>query len=294
MKMNLSVIFSGALSNHQNLIKQFRGVPGVKPERFEEAMEPHHCALSLVGEPIMYPEINRFVDLLHGRGISTFLVTNAQFPEAIRNLKPVTQLYVSVDASTKESLKKIDRPLFRDFWERFLSSLKALADKGQRTVYRLTLVKAWNTAEITAYADLVSRGKPDFIEVKGVTYCGESKASNLTMENVPWHREVVTFVQMLADHLPEYEIASEHEHSNCVLIAHRRFKVAGEWYTWIDYRRFHELTQEYEESKGNKTFTAQDYMAKTPHWAVFGANERGFDPEETRHFRKKQKDIGGC
>ena len=46
-----------------------------------------------------------------------------------RTLSPVTQLYVSVDASTKESLKKIDRPLFRDFWERFTDSLRALAEK---------------------------------------------------------------------------------------------------------------------------------------------------------------------
>ncbi len=35
-------------------------------------------------------------------------------------------------------------------------------------------------------------------------------------------------------------------------------------------------------------------MAKTPRWAVFGAEERGFDPVETRFYRKKQKDIGGC
>ena len=46
-----------------------------------------------------------------------------------RNLLPVTQLYVSIDASTKESLKKIDRPLFRDYWPRFLSSLDALSEK---------------------------------------------------------------------------------------------------------------------------------------------------------------------
>ena len=46
-----------------------------------------------------------------------------------RNLIPVTQLYVSVDASTKESLKRIDRPLFRDFWPRFINSLEALAEK---------------------------------------------------------------------------------------------------------------------------------------------------------------------
>lgn len=35
-------------------------------------------------------------------------------------------------------------------------------------------------------------------------------------------------------------------------------------------------------------------MAKTPHWAVFGAKEQGFDPKETRFFRKSKKDIGGC
>ena len=38
--------------------------------------------------------------------------------------------------------------------------------QGQRTVYRLTLVKAWNTDELQNYADLVSRGRPDFIEIK--------------------------------------------------------------------------------------------------------------------------------
>lgn len=76
-------------------------------------MNPVHCALSLVGEPIMYPEINKFLRLLHDRKISSFLVTNAQFPDAIRQLDPCTQLYVSVDASTKDSLKKIDRPLFK-------------------------------------------------------------------------------------------------------------------------------------------------------------------------------------
>ncbi|XP_064022199.1 S-adenosyl-L-methionine-dependent tRNA 4-demethylwyosine synthase TYW1-like isoform X6 [Pogoniulus pusillus] len=165
------VILQEAIENHQNMIKQFKGVSGVKAARLEEAMTVKHCALSLVGEPIMYPHINQFVRLLHQRGISSFLVTNAQFPDEIRNLEPVTQLYVSVDASTKESLKRIDRPLFKDFWQRFLDSLKALSEKQQRTVYRLTLVKAWNVDELRAYADLIALGKPDFIEVKEDINC---------------------------------------------------------------------------------------------------------------------------
>ncbi|KAL2766147.1 S-adenosyl-L-methionine-dependent tRNA 4-demethylwyosine synthase TYW1 [Daubentonia madagascariensis] len=289
------MILKEAIENHQNMIKQFKGVPGVQAERFEEGMTVKHCALSLVGEPIMYPEINRFLKLLHQCKISSFLVTNAQFPVEIRNLKPVTQLYVSVDASTKDSLKKIDRPLFKDFWQRFLDSLKALAAKQQRTVYRLTLVKAWNVDELQAYAQLVSLGNPDFIEVKGVTYCGESSASSLTMANVPWHEEVVRFVRELVDLIPDYEIACEHEHSNCLLIAHKKFKVGSEWWTWIDYNRFQELIQEYEDSGGSKTFSAKDYMAKTPHWALFGASERGFDPKDTRYQRKnRSKDMSGC
>lgn len=54
-----------------------------------------------------------------------------------------------------------------DFWERFIDSLRALSSKGQRTVYRLTLVKAWNVEELESYAQLVELGNPDFIEIKG-------------------------------------------------------------------------------------------------------------------------------
>lgn len=65
---------------------------GVKQEQFLEGISPRHCALSLVGEPIMYPEINSLIDELHSRHISTFLVTNAQFPDRIKMLRPVTQV----------------------------------------------------------------------------------------------------------------------------------------------------------------------------------------------------------
>jgi len=290
------VIVDGAISNHYAMIKQFKGVPGVKPERFAEGFSIQHCALSLVGEPIMYPEINEFLKLIHEKGISSFLVTNAQFPQAIRDLLPCTQLYVSVDAATQESLKKIDRPLFKDFWPRFIESLKALSEKGQRTVYRLTVVKSWNSEEIESYANLVELGKPDFIEVKGVTYCGDNKSNGgLTMKNVPWHDEVLGFVRQLASLLPEYEVASEHEHSNCVLLANTKFRdpmeEGGNWNTWINYEKFHELYQRYVAT--GELFATEDYMAPTPYWAQIGSKERGFDPQETR-WHRKMKPSQGC
>lgn len=182
-------IVDEAVELHRAMINEMRGVPGVMPERLADAINgPHHCALSLVGEPIMYPRINEMMRALHMRRISTFMVTNAQFPKEIAALDPVTQLYVSVDASNKESLKAIDRPLFKDYWERFTGALLEMSRKRQRTVYRLTLVSGWNMNEIEGYAELVEAGLPDFIEIKAVTYCGKSDASSLTMENVPWHK----------------------------------------------------------------------------------------------------------
>ncbi|CAN0311904.1 unnamed protein product, partial [Phaeothamnion confervicola] len=108
-----AAIVAEAVRLHVGMMNQMRGVPGVVAERLQEAFTVRHCALSLVGEPIMYPRINELVGELHARAISTFLVTNAQFPDRIAQLDPVTQLYVSVDAATKDTLKAVDRPLFK-------------------------------------------------------------------------------------------------------------------------------------------------------------------------------------
>ena len=94
-------IVTGAIQYHRGMIKEMRGVPGVKPERIAEGIAVKHCALSLVGEPIMYPKINELCNRLHGEGISTFLVTNAQFPDAIEKLVSLWML------ETRRALKRL-------------------------------------------------------------------------------------------------------------------------------------------------------------------------------------------
>ena len=37
--------------------------------------------------------------------------------------------------------------------------------------------------------------------------------------------QVIGFVQQLVDLLPDYEIACEHEHSNCLLIAQKKVRL---------------------------------------------------------------------
>ncbi|KAF2451359.1 hypothetical protein P171DRAFT_425867 [Karstenula rhodostoma CBS 690.94] len=295
------LIYDGITTAHYKKIKMMKGVPGVRAERFAEAMRIRHCALSLVGEPIFYPHINELLSIMHQNRISTFLVCNAQHPAQLASLIPVTQLYVSIDASNKDSLRKIDRPLHRDFWERFCACLDILKQRRfeQRTVFRLTLVKGFNMAEeARGYADLVERALPGFVEVKGVTYCGTSAAGSagLTMQNVPFYEEVAAFVSALAEELAKrnlsYGIAAEHAHSCCVLLADStRFRKDGKWATRIDFERFYELNEGLVE--GTRTdgqgkvvgWRPEDYVGQeTPEWALWGNG--GFDPRDVRVWRK--------
>ena len=291
-------IVAAALAEHASMVKQLRGVPGVTAERLEQGMAPKHCALSLVGEPIMYPAINELVGMLHDAGISTFLVTNGQFPDAIAALRPVTQLYVSVDAATPESLVAIDRPLFSDAWRRLQDSLTLLKSKRQRTVYRLTLVQGQNMrpGDAAAYAQLITLGCPDLVEIKGVTYCGTGGAvaedSRITMTSVPFHADVVAFALEVAAAAQavgagDYGLACEHSHSCCTLLARKdRYLRADGWWTHIDYDRFNALV-----TSGATDFCAADYAARTPEWAVSGSPQGGFDPDQLR-FRKVRNHPG--
>ena len=73
--------------------------------------------------------------------------------------------------------------------------------------------------------------------------CFRSTTSTLTMENVPWHEDVKNFAEAIASKSNgKYELACEHAHSCCVLLANaEKFKLNGSWYTWIDYEKFHDL-----------------------------------------------------
>ena len=227
-------LIDGSLEAHQKLLYGFKGSAKANKVFVDQALKDvKHVALSLTGEPITYPRINEMIAEFHQRKISTFLVTNAQYPEAIKNLAPVTQLYASVDAPNKELLKEIDKPLFSDFWERFLKSLDYLSEKEGRTVIRLTLVKERNMCDLEGYAQLITRGDPDFIEVKGYMSAGASE-ERLGFSYVPTHEEVKAFGLALVKHLPAYEYVSEHVPSVVILLAKKSFQKK----TWIDFDKF--------------------------------------------------------
>jgi tRNA wybutosine-synthesizing protein 1 len=251
------MILEKSIEQQNKLIIGFKGNDKVAKDKFQEANTIKHTALSLTGEPILYPDINKFIDLCNKQKISTFLVTNAQYPELIKKLKPITQLYISLDAPNKELLKKIDCPLFPDYWERLIKSLKIMAKKEHRTALRLTLIKEMNDSNIEQYADLIKIAQPDFIEIKGYMFVGTSR-QRMDLKNMPYHEDIVLFSQKLNEILDEYGIVGEHIPSRVVLLAKKEYKNKNLWNTWIDFDKWNKLVNSKEK------FTIKDYLQKTP------------------------------
>lgn len=256
-------IYDNSLVAHHKLLIGFKGSNKKVDKLYEQSQEVKHVALSLTGEPIIYPEISKLIKKFHKNGVSTFLVTNSQYPKEIEELEEITQLYLSIDAPNKEILKEVDKPLFADYYERMLASLDALAKKKLRTAIRITQIKNVNDVEPENYAKLIERGCADFIEVKGYMHVGASQ-ERLSRKNMPIHEEVVKFSKDIVGFLPGYEIVSEHIPSRVILLAKKEWKIDGEWKTWIDFKKFDSLVN------SDEDFGRWDYYVKTPQVGLSG------------------------
>ena len=259
------IILTESLKAQDKLLEGFKGNPTANKTMYNQSREVKHVALSLTGEPITYPRMNELIKKFNREHISTFLVTNAQYPDQIRDLLPITQLYISLDAPNKELLKDIDRPLFADFWERLNQSLEYLSTKKQRTCIRLTIIKGVNDVEAQNYAKLILLGNPDFIEVKGYMHVGPSRERH-TIEQMPWHEDVVEFSEELLRYLPDYSIVTEHIPSRVVMFAKKKYFVDGKWMTWIDFDKYNEL------ALSESEFSTDEYLKATPNTGLSGRN----------------------
>ena len=130
-----TMILEESKKAHHKLLVGFGGSDKANKASYEKSKSVRHVALSLTGEPITYPRINELIEQFHARQISTFLVTNSQYPEQIRDLKPITQLYCGVDAPTKEMLKEVDKPLFPNYWERIFAKFGLSSAEKAKDLY---------------------------------------------------------------------------------------------------------------------------------------------------------------
>jgi len=209
-------ILDGAISAQRMLLSGFGGNPNVSKKKFREAQEPKHCAISLAGEPTLYPRINELVEECSRRGMTSFLVTNGMHPEVLEHLSEPTQLYISVVAPDPETYKITCQPTARDGWERLNRSLELMPSFECRKVIRLTLVKGLNLKDVPRYAKLVEKAAPDFVEPKSYFAVGYSRP-RLGPSFMPSYAEIKAFAEELAE-LTAYKITDESEISRVVLL----------------------------------------------------------------------------
>jgi len=217
-------IIKNSILAQRKLLSGFGGNEKVNKEKLEQAQNPKNFAISLTGEVLAYPKINKLIKTLHKQNCSTFIVTNGQFPKKLEKIEPPTQLYVSVSAPTKSSFNKICKPLTSASWENLLSSLKALKKLKQktRTCIRLTLIKGLNMEQPEKYAELIKLADPHFVEAKSYMWVGSSR-ERLEQKNMPRHEEVKEFAQELCKHL-NYKIIDEQKESRVLLLMKKDFK----------------------------------------------------------------------
>jgi len=232
--MNPKDMINGLIKERKRLISGFRGFDGIDREKFEDSYNlfPSHWAISLAGEPTMYPRLGELIRLLKDNKEvkSIFVVTNGEEPEVLKKLDeednlPV-QLYVSVNAPNEELYKKIAHPVYEDGWQRLNKTLAMIKDLKTRSVIRFTMIKGLNDSKelLPQYSKLFESSQSDFIEVKAYMFVGYSR-KRLKIENMPTHDEVVEFAKLLEEKLPSYKIVSEHRPSRIVLLKNKNSKI---------------------------------------------------------------------
>lgn len=211
-------ILEQSIKAHRKLISGFKGNPKVTEEKWKEAENPKHIAISLTGEPTLYSRLGEFIELANKRGISTFLVTNGTLPMVLERLDPLpTQLYVTTAGPTKEIFFDLLNPSIGNAWENFNRTLELLPSLDTRKVIRHTLVKDVNMPYIDEYARMDKTADPDFIESKGYVHVGQS-INRLGIDNMPSHDYILEFSRELGSRLG-YELTKDRRDSRVTLLA---------------------------------------------------------------------------
>ncbi|MBD3155206.1 MAG: 4-demethylwyosine synthase TYW1 [Candidatus Aenigmarchaeota archaeon] len=210
-------ILEKSIEQRKLLLQGYKGWEGIDKKKWKESLKPNIIAISLTGEPTMYPRLGELIQEAHKKNIITFLVTNGTFPEKLKTLEENPfQLYVTLAAPNKEVYKNLCKPSTPKLWEKLNETLELMNSFDCRKVVRLTMVKGFNMTKPKEYVKLIEKINPDFIEAKGYVHVGESR-KRLPHDAMPYHEDVRDFSKEL-EKASSFEIKDESEPSRVVLM----------------------------------------------------------------------------
>lgn len=210
-------IIDEAIEAQNNLLCGFFGNDKANKEKLEESKTPTNAAISLAGEPMLYPEIDELIAEFNRRNFTTFVVSNGQCVDKLKNLENEPyQLYLSLDAPTKKIYNEVCQPQISEGWDNLNQSLDTLASFNSSTCIRTTCVKGRNMINPEKYGELIKKSNPDFVEIKAYMCVGSSRY-RLTPDNMPTFDEVKSFAQKIGENCGK-KIVNESEVSRVVLL----------------------------------------------------------------------------
>lgn len=218
-------IVNNLLEERKKLIVGYYGNKKANKEKLDESLLPQHYAISLSGEPSMYPKLPGLIKYLRklDNTKSIFLVTNGQEPEMLYRLAQEdalpTQIYLSTNASNRKMFHLINRPKYKDAWDRWNRSLSFLSNVNTRTVVRITMIRGYNSSMkfLPEFAHIIRIANPHFIELKSYMHVGMS-ILRLEASHMLEMLEVRQYAKGLNNLLSEFSIMDESEISRIVVM----------------------------------------------------------------------------
>jgi tRNA wybutosine-synthesizing protein 1 len=209
-------IVEKSVQAQRTLLSGYFGLPErVSAKKLKEALEPRNVAISLAGEPTMYPQLSELVRLYKEGGMTTFLVTNGTNPDVLETMELPWNLYLTLAAPNEKVYKRVCHPQIEG-WERIMRTVDVFSGLDTQRVIRLTLVKGMNMMEPEKYGEMIERASPDFVEAKAYMYVGFSRY-RMTMENMPSFEDIEEFSKEIERYC-SYRISDFQRASRVVLL----------------------------------------------------------------------------
>ena len=215
---NPETIIEGCIKEQKRILTGYKATPNADQTKRLEAVTPKHAAISLTGEPTLYPHLDGLIKAFHRRGFTTFLVSNGTVPETLSNLsEEPTQLYISVSAFDEKSFSKICRPQANGTWKKLNETLELLPSFNCPTVIRFTLARHLNLEHPKRFAELVKKANPTYLEPKAYMHVGFSRL-RMEYSNMPSHKEIREFAAQMSSEMG-YNMLDEAPDSRVVLLS---------------------------------------------------------------------------
>lgn len=215
-------IIEDCIKNQKQLLCGFFGNDNANAKKLEECTKPNNAAISLAGEPLLYPEINQLLREFEKKDFTTFLVSNGERPDLLAKLEDEepTQLYLSVDAPNEEIYKKTCLPQVENGWQKLQESLDLLTTLDTRKVLRITSVHNLNMLNTDEYAKIIDKADVDYVEIKAYMFVGDSR-NRLEWENMPTTAQLNEFAYDIAEK-SGLDIIDEVEKSRVLLLGDKK------------------------------------------------------------------------